>query len=123
VSLAEIRIDRTQADVAVFELLGEYDMTNARELELGLQEAASESRGIVLDLSETEFLDSSTIHVFFKAHEAMAKGQGKRLALCVQTASVVTRVLEICDVGDAIPITAEREHAIEIATGRGPEEA
>ena len=115
-SIATLRVDRTRDGVAVFDLAGDYDMANAPELDAALGKALAEQRGIVLDLSETTFIDSSVIHVLVRTQRALA-GQQRQLALRLQTASILLRALEISELASVLPITADREEAIAIATG------
>jgi anti-sigma B factor antagonist len=115
-SIATLRVDRTRDGVAVFDLAGDYDMANAPELDAALGEALAEQRGIVLDLSETTFIDSSVIHVLVRTQRALA-GQQRQLALRLQTASILLRALEISELASVLPITPDREEAIAIATG------
>jgi anti-anti-sigma factor len=114
-SIATLRVDRTRDGVAVFDLAGDYDMANAPELDAALGKALAEQRGIVLDLSETTFIDSSVIHVLVRTQRALA-GQQRQLALRLQTASILLRALEISELASVLPITADREEAITIAT-------
>jgi len=95
-SIATLRVDRTRDGVAVFDLAGDYDMANAPELDAALGEALAEQRGIVLDLSETTFIDSSVIHVLVRTQRALA-GRQRQLALRLQTASILLRALEISE--------------------------
>jgi anti-sigma B factor antagonist len=115
-SIATLRVDRTRAGVGVLELGGDYDMANAPELEAALEKVRAEQRGIVLDLSETTFIDSTIIHVVVRTQRALA-GQGSQLALRVQTASIVRRALDVSELAKVVLITADREQAIAIATG------
>ena len=104
--------------VDVFELTGDHDMANAPRLETALQQALGDGRGVVVDLSEVTFIDSSVIHVLFKTDSALA-GCAKQLVLQINTASVVMRALEVTGL-TSLPYTSERDTAIAIAsTPRG----
>ena len=114
-SIGTIGVDRTRAEVGVFKLAGDFDMANAAELEAALNECLREQRGIVLDLSEATFIDSSIIHVFVRTQRQLVD-QGRELALCVRTASIVLRALEVA-LPKFIAITPDRDEAVTIATG------
>jgi anti-anti-sigma factor len=59
--------ERREGDGVVHvELTGELDLTNARELELRLDEAASADTRLTVDLNGVSFLDSAALHVLFK---------------------------------------------------------
>jgi anti-anti-sigma factor len=85
-----LRVVRSAPAVDVFELAGEHDMASAPQLEMALKQSLGEGRGIVADLSEVRFIDSSVIHVLFDTDSALA-GQGKQLVLQINTASIVMR--------------------------------
>jgi anti-anti-sigma factor len=96
-------------------------MASAPQLKMALKQSLGEGRGIVADLSEVTFIDSSVIHVLFDTDSALA-GQGKQLALQINTASIVMRALQITGL-TSLPYTPERETAIAIAaTPRGERE-
>jgi anti-sigma B factor antagonist len=115
-SIASLRVDRTLADVRVFDLVGDHDMASAPELEAALDEALAEERGIVLDLAAATFIDSSIMHVLARTQRAL-DDQGRELALCVGTASIVRRALEVA-LPDFIAVAPDRAEAITIATAR-----
>ena len=116
-----LRVVRSAPAVDVFELAGDHDMASAPQLKMALKQSLGEGRGIVADLSEVTFIDSSVIHVLFDTDSALA-GQGKQLALQINTASIVMRALQITGL-TSLPYTPERETAIAIAaTPRGERE-
>ena len=114
--VGELRVRRPTADVAVVELLGEYDMANAPQLEAAVKGELAEGRGVVVDLAETEFIDSSAISVMYWAHRELT-AVGKQLALRINTASVVRRALEITGLTSTLPVTADLAAAIAAAAG------
>lgn len=74
------------------DLSGELDLTNARELELRLDEAAPADVALVLDLTRVSFIDSAALHVLFK----LARRRGpERLAIVIEPTSWVARTLAI----------------------------
>jgi anti-anti-sigma factor len=100
---------------------GDHDMASAPRLGLALKQSLGEGRGIVVDLTETTFIDSSVIHVLFDTDSALA-GQGKQLVLQIHTASIVMRALQISGL-TSLPSASEREVALAIAaTPRGERE-
>ena len=71
-----VRVVRSAPAVDVFELAGDHDMVSAPQLAMALEQSLGEGRGIVADLSDVTFMDSSVIHVLFDTDSALA-GQGK----------------------------------------------
>ena len=57
---------RGDDDVVHVQLRGELDLTNARDLELRLDEAAPADTRVSVDLNGISFLDSAALHVLFK---------------------------------------------------------
>jgi anti-anti-sigma factor len=104
--------------VAVFELLGEHDMAGELELRAALNEAVGDGRGIVVDLSRVEVIDSSVIATLLDIQRSLA-AQGRELATEVNTASVVMRALESTEFCAAVATVGTREAAVAIAGARG----
>jgi anti-anti-sigma factor len=98
----------------VFDLLGEHDMASEPELRAALNEALEDGRGIVVDLSKAEFIDSSVIKTLLDTRRDLA-AQGRELATEVNAASIVMRVLEITQFRAAVATVGTRDAAVAIA--------
>ena len=99
-------------DVAVVRLFGEHDISTSDLLRSELKRHPDD--GIVVSLTETEFLDSSVVHELFAVHERLQQ-QDRQLVLHVATASIVRRVLELSGLSTVLPCTGSLEQAIEFA--------
>jgi anti-anti-sigma factor len=107
---AELRIDEEDG-VVVARLVGEVDLSNASEVGARLTESVVNwALGVVLDLSETRYLDSSGVQLVFELAERLTS-RGQRLCLCVPEDAPVRRVLTVVDVESAVPIAATLEDA------------
>jgi anti-anti-sigma factor len=104
---------------AVVVLHGEHDLSTAPELRKLLHELVDEGRNVVVDVSDTEFLDCSIIHALFDA-DAVLRGQGRWLVLQVGTTCRVKRALEVAGVLDHVPTAAAREEVFELARDGRP---
>ena len=72
----------------------EIDMTSAPELRSALLEAAAHGhRTLVVDMTRTQFCDSSGVHTLLAAHER-ARAEGGELLLVI-SAAIVLRIFEI----------------------------
>ena len=72
----------------------EIDMISAPELRSALLEAASHGHGmLVVDMTRTQFCDSSGVHTLLAAHER-AQAEGGELLLVI-SATVILRIFEI----------------------------
>lgn len=111
-----IAIERL-AGVGVVSLIGEHDLASAAELSATLSALLGERAGLVVDLSKTQFLDSSVLHAIVRAASAAEERQG-RLVLQVATADTVERVLELSGLLEMIPRARERQEAIRLAQNR-----
>jgi anti-anti-sigma factor len=100
----------------VFELVGEFDMANAADLELAFNEAVADGCGIVADLSNTDYIDSSIVRTLYNTHQEL-ETRGRRLVLRINTASVVLRMLEISNLTSVLPTTDDPDAAARLAAG------
>ena len=101
----ELELDTTGPEIDA-SLSGELDLTNARELEERLREAAPAGSVVVLDLNRVVFIDSAALHVLFK----LARHLGPRaLVLVLDPEAPVARTLEIVGMKDAARVLRSRD--------------
>jgi anti-anti-sigma factor len=81
---------------------GELDIATAPQLKQTLGHAEDCARGVVLDLRELTFMDTSGVHVIVDA-SARATAAGRRLVL-VRGPSQVDRVLALTGARDRLEI-------------------
>ena len=91
----------------------EIDLSNAAQVRAEIIEALPNSTlGVVLDLSDVDFLDSAGIRLIFEIARATdARGQSLRLA--VPDGSLPGEVLGHVAVSDAVPIDPDADSALE----------
>src|SRR6266849_3812292 len=96
----------------------EIDITNAPELRSVLLEAAAHGHGtLVVDMTRTQFCDSSGLHALLAAHKrAQAEGGELRLAI---TAAPVLRILAITAVDRMIPTFTSLDQALAPTSANG----
>jgi anti-anti-sigma factor len=107
-SEANVSVEYVGDDVAVIRLVGEHDLASAPDLRERLESEAV-ARRVVVDVSDTEFLDSSTINALFQHHEQHG------LVLQFGSASVVRRALYITRLLEVVPLAETREEAVRLA--------
>lgn len=100
-SAYELDLRDDAAGVVVASLAGELDLTNARELEERLAEAATSEAVLVIDLNRVVFIDSAALHVLFKLAERRPKD---RLVLVMEPTAAVSRTLDIVRMREAVGI-------------------
>jgi anti-anti-sigma factor len=89
---------------AVVAVKGELDLATAPELEKVLLERLDAGDGVVLDLRELQFMDSSGLRVLITAH----MGGGERFTVVRPPAgSEVAKILEIAGVDQQLHIVDE----------------
>lgn len=90
--LASLTLE-TLMDIPVARLAGEVDASNARDLRAALVDAVpNQAMGMVLDLSETTYLDSSGVQLLFELADRLSRRQ-QELRLVVPAESFVADVL------------------------------
>lgn len=102
------------AGVPVVTTCEEIDVTNAARLRAVLLEAAARSHGtLVIDMSRTQFCDTSGIHALVSAHKRAQAEHGEVL-LVINTATV-RRIFAITRLDQVIPHFESLEQALEAA--------
>lgn len=95
--------------VAVF--AGEHDLATADETRTLLTSLIDENGLVVVDLSDAEFVDSSTVFTLLLCHQA-AVARGRTFRLQLGTAPIVERVLELSGVLKVLDCVPTREEAL-----------
>jgi anti-sigma B factor antagonist len=108
--LAGVRV-ASEGDIVLARVDGELDLSNtrvvARELMAGV---SNDALGMVLDLSEVEYLDSSGVQMLFELTERLISRQ-QQLAVVVPSDSPLRRVIEIVSLDDTVPVVLDRDPA------------
>jgi anti-anti-sigma factor len=98
--------------VVVTRVTGELDVAGADTTGDAIAEAVPTSaRGLVVDFSALDFLDSSGVAMLFSLARRLGNRR-QRLRLVAPSGSPVLRVLDIVDFGRAAPIDEGLEQAI-----------
>jgi anti-anti-sigma factor len=102
----------TAGDVELARVAGEVDASNVDQLTRELLDAVSNHvRGLVIDLTQTSYIDSSGISLIFDAAARM-KNRRQQLRLAVPPKSFVGEVLAAVSMADTVPIDAEVDSAL-----------
>ena len=117
VSTGRIDVSWYDTDITVIALAGEHDLSTSEGIWRELELAIRARQAVIVDLSDAEFIDSSVIHQLVKA-DRLARSQGTRVALQLETAPVVQRVIQVTGLEQHFVIAHSRELAI--AAARGP---
>jgi anti-anti-sigma factor len=110
--LADVKFEE-HAGSPVARIRGEIDMSNVSELSIALQNAVMQtSAGLVIDFSQTEYLDSAGLHFIFDLGKRL-RDRGQRLYLVVPPGSPVGAVLDIVNVESIARRCETLEQAVE----------
>jgi anti-anti-sigma factor len=110
--LADVKFEE-HAGSPVARIRGEIDMSNVTELGATLRNSVVQtSAGLVVDFSETEYLDSAGLHFIFELGKRL-RDRGQRLYLVVPAGSPVAAVLNIVNVDLMAPRCETLDEAVE----------
>ena len=114
--------EQRDADTRVISVAGEIHVTTAPEFSQRLNEAISSgTRGVVIDMSQVEFIDSTGLSVLLNGLRRVTRSDG-RLALVV-TNPTVLRLFEITKLDSTFDIQSTVEDAIARVQARGDDGA
>jgi anti-anti-sigma factor len=102
----------TEGQVELAHVAGEVDASNVEDLTKRLLESVSnKAKALVLDLTETSYIDSSGISLIFDAAARM-RNRRQELRLVVPPKSFVDEVLAAVSMADSVPIDAGVQEAL-----------
>lgn len=108
---ADIHTTSDDSGVVIARIAGEMDASNTSRVEDRLTSAVPNSAlGMVLDLSDLSFVDSSGVELFFRLGERL-EHRRQRLAVALPEGAAVERVFEIVRFGEKLPLAASVEEA------------
>jgi anti-sigma B factor antagonist len=104
--------------VYVVRVAGEVDMSHEEELRGELRNAvASDSKGIVVDLTECEFIDSSGVRSLLLSREAKNSEDGVEHLAVAAASEQILRILSVMGIDRVIPIRPTVEEAATAIAG------
>jgi anti-anti-sigma factor len=112
VSLLARVTEEQHDDLPVAVVEGEIDASNSREIGERLRRLlTNRSTALVIDLTETTYMDSAGIHLLFGLAAELTDRQ-QRLALVVPPDSQLVRVVTITGLDQAVDVHATRADAL-----------
>lgn len=100
---------------SVVTVVGEVDLSNAKAVfDRVMALVRPEATLVVLDLSPTDYLDSSGIALIFRLAERLRVGR-QELRLVVPTAAAIRAVLDITAVDHVVPVHASLAEAVPLS--------
>jgi anti-anti-sigma factor len=109
--IAKIR-DEQEGGVPIVAIEGEIDASNALEISARMREVLSnQGMALIVDLTETTYIDSAGINVLFKLGLELRERQ-QQLHLVVAQSSPIARMVAIVGLDEAVPTHPTREAAL-----------
>jgi anti-sigma B factor antagonist len=103
-------------DIVVARLTGELDLAAAERTGRRIGEAVpSSARGVVVDMSELEFMDSSGVSMLFSLARRVGSHR-QELRVVAPAGKPVARVLQIVEFDRAAPVHPDLESALAAVT-------
>ena len=103
---------QSEGDVELAQIAGEVDASNVDDLSTELLDRLSNNaRAVVLDLTQTSYIDSSGISLIFDA-AARIRNRHQQLRLVVQPRSFVGEVLSAVSMQESVPIDSALSDAL-----------
>ena len=94
--MTRLSVDTRVPGVALVSLIGEHELYGAPELQERIDSLIAEHLSIVIDLTDTVFLDSSIVGVLLKEQQlAASNGVDYTVVLSKSTGAPVRRMFEI----------------------------
>jgi anti-sigma B factor antagonist/stage II sporulation protein AA (anti-sigma F factor antagonist) len=116
--LADLDLEATD-DLIVAKVAGEIDSSNAPDLGKALLERLSNSvRGMVLDITEVSYLDSTGIALIFDLARGL-EARRQTLRVAVAGDGPVRRVLDLCAIEAVAALDDDADSAIAALTPDG----
>jgi anti-sigma B factor antagonist len=104
--------DEWHDEVPVARLHGEVDASNVKEIADRLRALLSNrSVAMVVDLTQTTYLDSAGINLLFALGEEM-RGRQQRLGLVIADGSPISRMIVLTGLDQSIPVRATLAEAL-----------
>ena len=115
----DIKTEKLKDDAYVISLAGEVDLYTAPEFKQQLLEVIGEgATRVVVDLSETTFIDSTTLGVLVGGVKRLRPAGGQLSLVCSDRN--ITKIFEITGLDKVFPIHETRSEAVETIDSREP---
>ena len=110
----DIKAEQVAAGIWVIALTGEVDLYTAPEFKQQLLDAIGQGATyVVVDLTDTTFIDSTTLGVLVGGVKRLRPDGGQLTIVC--TDRNITKIFEITGLNRVFPIHASRAEALESA--------
>ena len=113
-----LTFERARSVVPVVRLEGEIDLSRVNELRPALVALVRPADpGLVLDLSDVEYLDSAGVHLLHELERTLS-GRGQMLRISATPGAAVLRLLELVDLAGSLALDGSVAAAVELLAPR-----
>jgi anti-sigma B factor antagonist len=110
--LATVIVERLD-ELQIARVAGEVDVSNAGKLEEDISGAVpNDAAGLVIDLSDTSYLDSAGIRMLFELRQRLG-GRRQSLAIVVPQEALIRHALVVTEVEQVLPIHHTLDDALD----------
>jgi anti-sigma B factor antagonist len=113
--ILSVRIEPIGASASVISLSGELDLSTIPRVEKQLLQQVRSKTGVIVDLTDVTFIDSSGIGLLIRAFRATDESGTLNTVIAVNTQ--VDRVFRLAGVDRALPLFTDRATAVEALNG------
>lgn len=113
--LSEVRC-AMNGEIAVATVVGEFDIGNCDEMSRQIQASCADALAIVLDLSETQYLDSAALRTLFTIAR-MFQGRGAPVVAVIPATGLVRKVTVVSGIDAVMPVAETRDEGLRLAGG------
>ena len=109
----------SSGDVTVVTLRGEHDLSTAPAVRDELEQVIATGGSIVVDMTETAFIDSSILGVLVEGYRTLGAeaGSARAFAVAATPGGPVTRLLDLVAVSDLVQVYPTRAEAVTAVNG------
>ncbi len=100
-------------EITVLDLAGEFDIDVSPDVKMQAERIFADAKHLIINLTETTFIDSSLIHTLFKADET-AKASGCGFIVQIGGNPQIRRLLAITGVDRQLATAATRPEALNL---------
>jgi anti-sigma B factor antagonist len=116
--LADVRLDDRDG-VLVAQLVGEIDLSNVDDVRaLLIARVAQDTGALVLDLTDTTYLDSTGVRLLFELTQRL-HARRRQLRIVVTDEALVRRVILLTKLDDQVPIDQSVDEAVAALRAQG----
>ena len=106
-----IDVRRSERGVAIVVLSGEFDLSVKPELSAALERAGAGEAGVVVDLGECAFIDSTVIAVLLASSTSLRE-QERHFALVIPPTGTVARTAQLAGLHALMPTFTSLDEAL-----------